>query len=146
ILDEWAADPRCSVSKDVIRSRIRLKDWTPEELISRPLIPRARRNKRTITITAFSEEKLLSEWAADPRCMVTSEGLRSRINAGVAPETAITRRIGKQLIAYGESKTAKQCARDSRCCVSARLIKSRMHSRNWTPEEIISKPCKEAVE
>jgi hypothetical protein len=50
------------------------------------------RNKTTtIFLAAFGDRKRITDWAADPRCMVRIATLRSRIAIGVRPEIAITK-------------------------------------------------------
>ena len=41
-------------------------------------------------LTAFGETKNITTWARDPRCTVSRMGLLRRINAGMAPEAAIS--------------------------------------------------------
>uniref|UniRef100_UPI000AB979D5 hypothetical protein n=1 Tax=Nocardia vaccinii TaxID=1822 RepID=UPI000AB979D5 len=43
------------------------------------------------TITAFGQQKTLTEWAKDPRCVVSRETVRTRLALGWSPEDAITR-------------------------------------------------------
>lgn len=49
------------------------------------------RNKRnTLRITAFGDTKAVGDWADDPRCKVSYNLLRSRIQRGWSPEIALT--------------------------------------------------------
>jgi hypothetical protein len=41
-------------------------------------------------ISAFGEEKCISEWGEDPRCAVSSDTLYQRIGYGWEPERALT--------------------------------------------------------
>lgn len=47
-----------------------------------------RHNRR---LTAFGETQLLADWVRDARCVVTSAGLRYRLNRGMAMELALTK-------------------------------------------------------
>lgn len=41
-------------------------------------------------LTAFSESKTIAQWSEDPRCQVSYDCLRLRINRGISPEEAMT--------------------------------------------------------
>ena len=48
-------------------------------------------NRRfNVRLTAFGETRLLVDWAADPRCVVTAAQLRKRLANGQPPEFAVT--------------------------------------------------------
>ena len=65
----------------------------PDENVC-PVRPPKRSPPPRTTITAFGETKLLTEWEADPRCVVSARTLRSRaIERGWDVEDAITRPI-----------------------------------------------------
>lgn len=54
------------------------------------IVQQNRNTRRVRRVTAFSETKTLSEWAADPRCQVTYFALRQRVTyLGWEIETAI---------------------------------------------------------
>ncbi len=46
--------------------------------------------KREKMITAFGETKCITDWARDPRCMVTEDALQQRIRAKWNPQAAIS--------------------------------------------------------
>ncbi|MBK7876299.1 MAG: hypothetical protein IPJ77_11170 [Planctomycetes bacterium] len=46
----------------------------------------------TKLVTAFGESKSVHAWSKDPRCSVSGETLRTRLNEGLPPETAITKK------------------------------------------------------
>lgn len=50
----------------------------------------SRNTRRTKKIRAFGETKSVVEWANDPRCLVNSISLRTRLRRGIAPELALT--------------------------------------------------------
>lgn len=43
-----------------------------------------------LKIIAFGETKNLLQWAKDPRCKISRQGLKHRLDAGIQPEAAIT--------------------------------------------------------
>lgn len=49
-----------------------------------------RNSRSNVILEIYGEKKLLSLWAADPRCVVEERVLRWRIDAGWTPERAIT--------------------------------------------------------
>ncbi|MFD8114359.1 hypothetical protein [Streptomyces microflavus] len=66
---------------------------SPHEPARRPARSRTDRYRWELArgqITAFGESKTLREWAADERCAVTREALRTRLALGWAPGDAIT--------------------------------------------------------
>lgn len=63
-----------------------------------------RRPSNSVTgrrITAFGETKTATEWARDPRCVLSVHGLRWRLKQGETPEKAITGE--RQFPGYGTS-------------------------------------------
>lgn len=49
-------------------------------------------NQRTnVFATAWGETKTISEWARDPRCLVSRKGLHHRLNKGFSAEDAMTK-------------------------------------------------------
>ena len=84
---EWSRDPRCKVTLTGLRGRLK-NGWDPEDAISIPPLTRGR-EEPTHIIEAFGTRKGLSAWERDGRCRVTHKTLRSRLAAGIPPETAI---------------------------------------------------------
>jgi len=85
-LSEWAEDERCQVTYRILWER--LQDGVSFE--NALLTPQRRKNGYRL-ITAWGEEKSLTEWAKDPRCSgVSRTTLWKRINDGWVPERAIT--------------------------------------------------------
>lgn len=49
------------------------------------------KNRRSVTsLVAFGEQKSLTEWAADPRCMVSRKTIMKNLRRGWNPEKALT--------------------------------------------------------
>jgi hypothetical protein len=86
-LQEWAEDPRCTVSVATLDSRIRVCGWSPEKAISTPVW---HGRKGAVMLTAWGETRSMKEWAEDPRCTVGYSGLQRRIKNGWPPERAIS--------------------------------------------------------
>jgi hypothetical protein len=131
----WSDDERCLVSQGTLSSRL-AQGMSPEEAICRP--PQLSEPR---WIEAFGEVKTYSEWASDPRCLVTKETLRRRIHQGQNPEQAmrpkltqavarkdLTCRVHKGYVyeAFGERKTLRAWSQDSRCEVSLGTLRGRM--------------------
>lgn len=66
--------------------------YSPENCRWATLIEQCANKRNSINITAFGETKGLQHWSKDPRCTVSSAGLKQRIRRGLAPEVAITQR------------------------------------------------------
>ncbi|MBS1721391.1 MAG: hypothetical protein JSS66_00120 [Armatimonadetes bacterium] len=90
ILAAWLEDPRCSVTRETLLSR--LKDgWKAEQAISEPPIPHSQRNHRVSLHLCWDELKSLKQWSADPRCLVGSTTLYDRVKRrGWTLEQAMT--------------------------------------------------------
>lgn len=54
-------------------------------------LQQARNNRRNRHLTAFGEKKTMAEWAADPRCRTTYDGLRLRLKNGLPIGKALTK-------------------------------------------------------
>lgn len=138
--DAWARDPRCSVSGDTVRAR--LKKGMPAELaITNPdSLPDTQ-------VTAFGETKSIARWVRDPRVPVGQHAIRDRLAKGMAPEAALTTPsppsgLTNLVTAFGESKTLREWADDPRCrCVYSGLVK-RIAKGKMTPEESITTPSR----
>jgi hypothetical protein len=95
-------------------------------------------------LRAFGETKGVTEWARDPRCVVTVGGLLARLDRGVPPAKAITGRkrreaeysSSKELTAWGVAKPLAAWARDRRARVGAGMIRDRIQ-KGWSAEEAI---------
>jgi len=119
--------------------------WLPvaESLSYRRPLTANHKPKRLIR--AFGERKGATEWANDPRCVVTVAGLLARLDRGMKPQDAITKRkrreadysSSKQLTAWGVEKTIAAWTRDRRAKVGAFTIRRRL-ADGWTPEAAIS--------
>ncbi len=91
---QWSEDPRCPVSAGTLYARIET-GWDDVSALTK-----RRAQEYGPTLKAFGKEKLLSEWARDPRCVVTYKVLwqRLRLNQFPSNEAAITsvpRRCGR---------------------------------------------------
>ncbi len=122
-------------------------------------IPRADQGKnlrKNVRIRAFGQEKTKSEWAEDPRCVVSLATLHYRLKDGRDPEEAMTTPVwtnlkrSKGLVTKGSKKNVKICAfgeekivvqwmRDPRCVVSSRTFCPRLKN-GMGPEEAMTTP------
>lgn len=80
----WAADERCEIAESTLRDRV-VSEIADESILKKRKRVRANRNENgeIPTIRIFSEEKTISEWIEDPRCMVNRCTLRKRYINGV---------------------------------------------------------------
>jgi hypothetical protein len=92
--------------------------------------------------SAFGEEKTLSEWKADPRCVVSSSGVDRRLRRGLTLEQALTLLPNEEDLreAFGERKTLGQWVKDSRCAVPERTLIDRI-ARGEPLEEALTRPA-----
>lgn len=82
---QWARDPRCQVSEQCLRLRVKRRGWDAEKaILERP-------KPQNLVVRAFGEERLLKEWAADPRCRVSRNCLYKRVARGWSPEEAMSK-------------------------------------------------------
>ena len=131
-LRDWADDPRCAVSMESLRARLKL-DWPPERALTQPVKKRV-----GVLVEAFGEAKTVAKWAEDERAAVGACSLAVRLKDGMPPEEAITtppdHRFTREVTAFGETKDAEAWAGDPRCEVSAQWLLIRI-TRGLTPEE-----------
>lgn len=87
-------------------------------------------NKRnTIYITAFGETKCLSDWLEDPRCVVPSFTIKSRLKNNWSPEDALSKPREEKLsglLCFGERKSAYLWSKDPRCKVKYDTLLGRL--------------------
>ena len=93
-LFDWGNDSRCVISVWGLRNRMDRGKWpdfekaltTPEE--DRKSISRSKKNNKYLK--AFGEEKCMSAWLEDSRCLVKIDSLRDRLAKGWDAEKAIS--------------------------------------------------------
>lgn len=158
-LPEWAADERCTVSVGTLRWRMRQRqpEDRMEDVIGKPRgwHQEWRRSEDRaapspaprVYLTAWGETKNVAQWAQDPRCNVTENGLRSRVAAmqpGGRAEDAIagSRDEAIYLTAWGETKSVYAWARDARCVVGESTLRTRAEAMQpgGTAEDILTRP------
>jgi len=122
------------------------KGYSPENCRWATITQQARNRRNNRRIFAFQEEKTLSEWGEDHRCLVPVKVLADRTLKGWPPEKAMTtpkipRGEYKSVYveAFGESKTVKAWSRDPRCQVHDSNLKKRL-KRGMPPELAITRP------
>lgn len=140
-ISEWACDERCVVSVSGLTERLNA-GWEPEIALTMP--PYGEIKKENLAV--FGETKTIFAWAADPRCSVSHQVIRHRINYGWSPERAITEPAAPKLRfrtrmfdAFGERKTIADWARDNRCQVTDSLLRNRLN-KGWGLEEAMCLP------
>lgn len=134
----WSKDPRCQVSRSRLRQRLAAGQDMEEALTGAPT-----RSPSFAPKPAFGEEKILAEWARDPRCAVTYERLIARLAKGWDLERAMSEPSGAPTYeAFGESKTLAEWQRDPRCAVP---VQQTLHGRfaKVPAEEAIVGPLRE---
>jgi len=92
--------------------------------------------------SAFGEEKTLSEWKADPRCVVSKSCVDRRLRRGWTLEKALTFLPNEEDLreAFGERKTLGQWVKDARCVVPVRTLCDRI-ARGEPLEEALTRPA-----
>jgi len=131
-IGQWARDPRCEVSAEKLRQRLKC-GFDPELA----MCLNYRKSERTLW-EAFGEQKTSIEWARDPRCQVSDAELRRRLLSGIpTAEALIKRRRAKLITAFGERKTISEWGRDDRAAVSTTTITNRL-AQGYPPEMAIS--------
>lgn len=88
---DWSKDPRCAVSYDNLKQRFQRGGYSNETLITHVGRLDVRRPKRRTTkVLAFEEVKSISDWAEDPRCLVSLTCLQERLRRGWDAERSLT--------------------------------------------------------
>tara|TARA_R110000824_G_scaffold44202_3_gene128686 strand:- start:2044 stop:2514 length:471 start_codon:yes stop_codon:yes gene_type:complete len=75
-------------------TRGNLREMTPKE--------NANNMKSNVKIAAFGEEKNVGQWVDDPRCEVSYAAFYNRLNKGIDPETAMTKKGNKREISESQ--------------------------------------------
>ena len=94
---------------------------------------------------AFGEQKILKQWAQDPRCRLSYTALRERVKKGETVEAILSgvqipaEERKRNITAFGETKMASEWALDRRCSVTLTAICQRL-DKGMNPEEAISAP------
>lgn len=130
-------------------------NYTPDNcrFVTRPVGNRNTRRNRYYS--AFGEEKVLFDWAKDPRCVVNEWTLRGRLDQGTFTEDefelALTSPLldrkeasrnsvrNKNFTAFGETKCQSAWLEDLRCLVKIDSLRDRI-KKGWTAEEAMSVP------
>lgn len=80
---DWVKDARCVVPYEVLQDRTTYVGWSGEKIITHSVtssLKTGRAGRYARKLEAFGEVKFLAEWVADPRCSVTYDILRSRLD------------------------------------------------------------------
>lgn len=86
-ISEWIKDDRCLIkNRKTIQSRIS-RGWSDVKILSTPYLENDHHAKKYI---GFGEEKTITNWLKDKRCIIKCDVLRDRVNAGWSIEDAIT--------------------------------------------------------
>lgn len=98
---DWADDTRCKVTYNGLQNRLNRdkKDWPDVEkaITTPPGIRKAtvKYKPENRMVLAFGEEKSMSDWLADVRCVVGEKELRKRLNKQWDGEKAMTTPLRK---------------------------------------------------
>ncbi|MCE9557545.1 MAG: hypothetical protein K8R88_01200 [Armatimonadetes bacterium] len=166
---DWAQDARATASAEIILKRYETGQLAETAIGFRkgldrilakavinydPRIPFKQTVPKNVrVIEAFGETKTLTEWQHDPRCVITSTAIDSRLAKGMSPEDAIgqkhiiaqTKRAspkrGRLYSAFGDAKTLNEWEKDPRFLVHMQTFRSRL-KRGWISEEAMTVPSK----
>jgi hypothetical protein len=81
---QWSEDPRCSISTNTLHTRLSVAGVDPEDAITRGAGVR-----ESTRYAMDGESKTVKEWLADPRCLVNSSTLRTRLSRGWSVKQAM---------------------------------------------------------
>lgn len=92
-LFDWGNDPRCAIGEWGLRNRMDRGKWTDfEKALTTPEdhTKDARNKKNNRYLKAFGEEKCMSAWLEDERCLVKIDSLRDRLAKGWDAQRAMS--------------------------------------------------------
>ena len=131
-LIQWAEDPRCDVTIQLLRKRV------AKGVALETAMTAERLRKSSQMYTAFGETKSIAEWVADARCSAASPGaLLRRMRLGATLEEAISTDFPVRYEAFGERKTLFQWSKDARCTVNYYTVLKRLE-RGMTLETALA--------
>ncbi len=131
-LIQWAEDPRCDVTIQLLRKRVAKGVALETAMMAERL------RKSSQMYTAFGETKSITEWVADIRCSAASPGaLLRRMRLGATLEEAILTDFPLRYEAFGERKTLFQWSKDARCTVNYYTVLKRLE-RGMTLETALA--------
>jgi hypothetical protein len=155
---EWARDHRCPVDEEAVLARLD-EGADPFTAVTRPFgrdveaplgVPtksfrsrfRVQGRRDRVSLTAWGETKLLTDWADDVRCRVTASALRTRILKGWAPELALTEPLkphatwfmDTELTAFGLTMAVRDWLKSDLCRVDQATLRARIKA-GWDAEK-----------
>lgn len=122
--------------------------WATRTQLGRRPRPHFRGMPPRWKMPAFGEEKGITEWSRDSRCVVSLRTLRYRVRGGMSPEEALRQpprtQAGERgttfIRAFGKTQSLSEWLRDKRCKVlSIGTIRERM-KRGMVAEDAIATP------
>lgn len=134
-LREWAADERCAITREALRTRLAL-GWKPTDAITTP-----RHDKPDLTYTRAGRSLSLRGWAEQSG--IKHHTLYNRINAsGMTFAEALEKGGGGPhftipVTAFGETKPLSHWAVDPRAGCAYNTIRRRL-AQGWDAEQAIS--------
>lgn len=146
-ISEWSRDPRCVVSFSALWCRMEEGEVGEDALTRPPHLPRPFGTRKGIRYYAFGLYLTISEWAEEPRCVVSADVLRRRLEAGMEEEQAITmpkQSYARLFFGFGESKSVSEWANDPRCVVTQSRLRKRLE-QGETLEEALTRPVRAKV-
>lgn len=143
-IPQWAADPRCKVSRTGLRQRLAKGQPLEEALAGAPL-----RSPDYGPKEAFGESRATwVEWVDDPRCIVSYETLILRLAQGMSPEAAMTstyaerRRANTATYSFdGHERTLRELIDDPRCPLDEpSTLHARIHRLGMPVDDAVTSP------
>lgn len=138
----WSQDPRCKVSRTMLRKRLQVGMTMEEALSGEPT-----RSPEFVPREAFGEQKPLAEWVRDTRCNVGNYStVLERLAAGWEAERALVtpaQELGERTLyeAWDEEKTVNQWCKDDRCVLEhPATLHSRINKAGMAVEDAITSP------
>jgi len=141
---EWAIDAGFNDSLQLDRIDNE-KGYSPDNCRWSTAKENANNRSNNIFIKAWNERKTISEWADDPRCVVSDAVLRLRLRRNwplkEAMKTPVKTKASAPVLVtlFNETKTLAAWARDVRCKVTYKTLHKRIRILGWLPERAILK-------
>jgi hypothetical protein len=136
-LQEWADDPRCTIDREALRTRIAI-GWDIERAVSAkksdPRLPPLTYEGRTLTLRGWADLTGI-RYHTLYRRLTSGMDFEAALDAGPQQKVPV-----REVTAFGETKSLTRWSVDKRASVSSPTISKRL-DQGWDTERAITQPA-----